>query len=177
MKPMKRFFCVAMSLIVTLSVVSHVSAQWTALERGSENISVEGHLPLGPRLSVADIELEQEMSRPFAYIGRIKLEEAGAMGMDIIDLSDPTDPRVLLRWRIEDEDFRLFRYSGLDRFGLQFEAGIGAHRHALPAEDIDEVFVHDEIGVGEEDFVAWIDRGQEGEKQTAGDTGRNRHVV
>lgn len=105
-----------MSLIVTLSVVSHVSAQWTALERGSENISVEGHLPLGPRLSVADIELEQEMSRPFAYIGRIKLEEAGAMGMDIIDLSDPTDPRVLLRWRIEDEDL----HTGLGGMDVKY---------------------------------------------------------
>ncbi|MCH8247497.1 MAG: hypothetical protein IH951_13990 [Bacteroidetes bacterium] len=113
---MKRFFRLGMSLLVTLLLVSPVSAQWTALQRGTKNISVEGHLPLGPRLSVMDIELEQEMSRPYAYVGRGTLEAVGAKGMDIIDLSDPTDPRVLLRWRIEDEEL----HTGLGGMDVKY---------------------------------------------------------
>ncbi len=79
------------------------SPQWTAMKRGSDNIEVVAHLPLGPRLSVADIDLEQELDRPYAYVGRIALF-AGEKGTDIIDLSDPTRPEVIYRWRIEDQD-------------------------------------------------------------------------
>ncbi len=42
------------------------SPQWTAMKRGSDNIEVVAHLPLGPRLSVADIDIEQELDRPYA---------------------------------------------------------------------------------------------------------------
>ena len=33
--------------------------QWTAEKRGSDNLEIVSHLPLGPRLSVADIDIEQ----------------------------------------------------------------------------------------------------------------------
>ena len=54
-------------------------------ERGSENISVVAHLPLGMPGSVSDIEVEQDEGRPFAYVGRRLYEK----GFDIVDLSDP----------------------------------------------------------------------------------------
>ena len=62
------------------------------------------HLPLGPALSVADIEIEQEMSRPYAYVAREVFGEFGEKGLDVIDLSDPADPRRIHEWRIEDQD-------------------------------------------------------------------------
>ena len=34
---------------------------WSPLKRGSDNMDVLGHLPLGPRLSVADMDIEQEL--------------------------------------------------------------------------------------------------------------------
>ena len=37
-----------------------VAQQWTAADPGSDNITVLANLPLGPRLSVADLDLEQE---------------------------------------------------------------------------------------------------------------------
>ena len=37
---------------------------WTPLARGSDNIEVLGHLPLGHRLSIADMDIEQELERP-----------------------------------------------------------------------------------------------------------------
>ena len=42
------------------------------MKPGSDNIEVLGHAPLGPMLSVADIELEQELDRPYAYVARAR---------------------------------------------------------------------------------------------------------
>ena len=100
-------------LFAALYIVLPVRAQWTAHKPGSDNIEVLGHIPLGPRLSVSDMELEQEMQRPFAYVGRMVYGEAGAFGTDIVDIEDPANPIVLLRWRIDDHDLHV-PLGGLD---------------------------------------------------------------
>lgn len=108
-------------LIFLVAPVLAQDLQPTALKRGSDNISVEGHTPLGARLSVTDLELEQEVSRPFAYVGRASILESGPKGMDIMDISDPSNPKVLLRWRLENQDLlpnrggmdvKYFKYKG-----------------------------------------------------------------
>ena len=78
--------------------------QWTPEKPGSDNITVVSHLPLGAPLSVADIEIEQEMERPYAYVAREIFGEYGEKGMDVIDLHDPANPKVIHAWRIEDQD-------------------------------------------------------------------------
>ena len=83
------------------------SAQWTPLQRGSDNIEVLGHLPLGGPFSAADTDIEQELSRPYAYVGRTVIGEGDGRGVDIIDLSDPERPSVLYEWRIEDDDIHV----------------------------------------------------------------------
>lgn len=91
--------------IVLVAVAGRAGAQqWTADKPGSDNIEVLGHLPLGPRLNVSDIEVEQELSRPYAYVGRMVYGDEGDKGMDVVDISDPTKPRVIYRWRIENQD-------------------------------------------------------------------------
>ena len=85
-------------------------------ERGSENMSVVAHLPLGQPGSISDIEIEQDPDRPFAYVARRVHEK----GFDVIDLSDPERVRVIHRWRVENEDLhqggamdgRYFKHSG-----------------------------------------------------------------
>jgi len=98
--------------------------------RGSENIEVLGHVPLGAGLTISDIEVEQELSRPFAYVSRM----FGEAGFDVIDLADPDHPRVLHSWRIEEVDLhrgtgamdvKYFRHDG-DYFlvqSVQFQQG------------------------------------------------------
>jgi len=81
--------------------------QWTPLSRGSDNMRVVSHLPLGPRISVADIELEQELSRPYVYVARMVYGDVGEKGTDIISIADPEHPKVIYRWRIEDQDLHL----------------------------------------------------------------------
>ncbi len=85
-------------------------------ERGSTNLHVVAHIPLGLAGSVSDVEVEQELSRPFAYVAR----RSGEIGFDVIDLSDPSKARVIHRWRIEDQDLhtggamdgRYFKHEG-----------------------------------------------------------------
>ena len=110
------------------------AAQWTAEKPGSDNITVLSHLPLGPRLSVSDIDIEQDVDRPYAYVGRMVYGFEGGKGIDIIDLHDPTKPELVYSWRVEDQDLHLgtggmdvkhFKWN--DRYyvvqSLQFQQG------------------------------------------------------
>ena len=110
------------------------AAQWTAEKPGSDNITVLSHLPLGPRLSVSDIDIEQDVDRPYAYVGRMVYGLEGGKGIDIIDLHDPTKPELVYSWRVEDQDLHLgtggmdvkhFKWN--DRYyvvqSLQFQQG------------------------------------------------------
>src|SRR5262249_12409666 len=45
---------------------------------------------------------EEELSRPFAYVGRWS-PPGGGYGVDIINVKDPTKPQILYSWRIEEE--------------------------------------------------------------------------
>ena len=67
---------------------------------GSNNVHLLSHVPLGGYFRVADADLEQEMSRPYAYVGQIR----DRPGFAIIDIKDPANPKVLYRWRIENAE-------------------------------------------------------------------------
>jgi len=67
-------------------------------ERGSSNIEVLSHVPLGGYLHVADVEIEQEESRPYVYVSR----RFDPTGFDIVSVEDPDNARVIYRWRIEN---------------------------------------------------------------------------
>jgi len=107
----------ALSAIVLATLLAPpVAAQetpWTPLNRGSENIEVLGHLPLGHRLSVADMDVEQELDRPFAYVARMVYGFDGPKGLDIISIEDPEQPELLYEWRIENQDLHQ-RTGGMD---------------------------------------------------------------
>jgi len=93
----------AAALVTSPPAASRALAQEEAVPTnpGSANIEVVAHIPLGVALSVTDIVIEQELSRPYAYVGRM----FGAdKGFDIIDLRDPKHARVLYRWRIENAE-------------------------------------------------------------------------
>ncbi len=53
-------------LLPTRSVVAQINAE----ERGSDNVEVLAHLPLGEFRTISDVEVEQDMTRPYAYVGR-----------------------------------------------------------------------------------------------------------
>ena len=107
---------VLLAVTVISIATAPVDAQqmpWTPLQRGSDNIEVLGHLPLGPRLSVADMDVEQEMHRPYAYVARMVYGDDGPKGTDIISIANPDKPELLYRWRIENQDLHQ-RTGGMD---------------------------------------------------------------
>ena len=97
------------AVVVALATVAPrpSEAQWTPMKRGSDNIEVLGHLPLGPALNVADMDVEQELSRPYAYVGRMVYGGVGEKGMDIISIEDQGHPELLYEWRIDEPDLHL----------------------------------------------------------------------
>ena len=99
--------------LASILLVPFANAQWTPDNPGSENITVLGHVPLGGRMTVTDMELEQELHRPYAYVSRASVLDEGPKGMDIIDLSNPASPQVILRWRLENQELHLNR-GGVD---------------------------------------------------------------
>ena len=124
---------VALFLVVILASVQRVEAQSPRadgrIEQGSPNVELVSHIPLGQAFSVGDVEIEQEISRPYVYVSRWLLG-----GVDIIDVSRPERSRIIYKWRIENAE--LHRGSGgtdgkyfklNDRYyyvqGLQFQQG------------------------------------------------------
>ena len=65
---------------------------------GSSNVHLVSHLPLGGYFRVTDADLEQELSRPYAYVAQSR-ERAG---FSIIDLHDLNNVKVLYRWKIDN---------------------------------------------------------------------------
>ena len=109
-----------------LLLADPASSQANAEDRGSDNIEVVAHLPLGERVS--DIEVEQDMARPYVYVAREN------RGLDVIDISDPYDARVILRWSFEDmdlhvgsagKDIKIFEHGGRNYVvhSVQFRQG------------------------------------------------------
>src|SRR4051812_48907799 len=78
-------------------------------EEKSQNVRVVGRLaPLnasGP-YNVSDIEMEQELSRPYIYLDRAN--EAGlpnpTIGFDIISIRDAAKPQIIYSWRIDNPE-------------------------------------------------------------------------
>jgi hypothetical protein len=101
---MKQILAALVTLAVTIPVFAQSETPWTTLKPGSDNITVEAHVPMGPMFSTTDIDMEQEMSRPYVYVSRGTLGESVERGTDVFDISDPSDPHIIARWRIEDQE-------------------------------------------------------------------------
>ena len=73
---------------------------------GSGNIEVMGRFERddGLEISYSDIEIEQEPGRPFAYLARVL---GPTKGLDIVSIEDPSSPRLLHEWRIEDPELHI----------------------------------------------------------------------
>src|SRR5688572_30779683 len=104
------------ALVVALTLVPFgVSAQKPPGEQFSKNMKLISHLPLAGPLEVLDIEVEQELSRPYAYVSRASLnrEKRSPAGFQIIDMRKLDDPKVLMTWSIDPPGQELHVGSGM----------------------------------------------------------------
>src|SRR5206468_2682091 len=79
-----------------------VFAQYAPGHQGTSNLQVIAHLPLGRMFTVGDVEVEQELARPYAYVPRVTGRTRSA-GFSIIGLP-PGKVGVLYTWRIENPE-------------------------------------------------------------------------
>jgi len=70
----------------------------TPIPRGTPDLEVVAHVPLGAEGTLADVELEQDPGRPFAYVSR-----RARYGVTAIDLSVPNG-EVVWDWEIENAE-------------------------------------------------------------------------
>ena len=63
----------ALPLVALLSIVAPGAVAQNrayAPEVGTSNVHVLSHIPLGWKFTIADIDIEQELSRPYVYVQR-----------------------------------------------------------------------------------------------------------
>ncbi|NND70225.1 MAG: hypothetical protein HKN43_01470 [Rhodothermales bacterium] len=125
-------------------------------ERGSANMKVLSHIPLGEALTIADVDIEQNMDRPYAYVAR----RGGEIGFDVIDLEDPSNAKVIYKWRIENPelhqggamDGRYFAHEGRNYFVQSFQ-----FRQGSPNANVGAI-VFDVTGLPDQSKVFEVER-------------------
>lgn len=107
-KGMMKFTTILAGLAL-VAVGVPLDAQVNAEVRGSDNIEVVAHVPIGAEGSVSDIEISQDLDRPYVFLGREVFGDISGMdrGIDVIDIHDPENPEILVRWRIEDSELHV----------------------------------------------------------------------
>ena len=134
------------------------AAQHPPGEHFTPNLELVAHVPLGVSSSVSDIEVEQDLDRPFAYVSRLEYRGSGEKGFDIVDFGDPEDARVIYRWRIENQelheptggmDGKYFQLDGRYYYVQSLQFGQGGPNHDLGAVVFDVTSLPDTSGVEE----------------------------
>src|SRR5439155_26329866 len=96
---------------------SRAAAQHAPGEERSANVHLLSHIPLGGQYRTGDIEVEQELSRPYVYVSRIYTDA----GFDVISVKDPARASRIYSWRIENPELHIgaggsdghyFKYQG-----------------------------------------------------------------
>src|SRR5215470_5898872 len=95
--------CLIGATAAVLATVSTLRAQHPPGEQASSNMHVWSHVPQGAGFRTGDVDIEQELSRPYAYVSTRK----DIAGVDIISLKDPKKAFVLYKWRIENPELHL----------------------------------------------------------------------
>src|SRR5579872_3980850 len=96
---MTRIFACA-TLALLLSAPSPALAQYAAGKNYSPNVKLVSHVPLAGAVKVSDIEVEQELSRPYAYLSR----GPAPIGFDVVSIKDPSKARRIFSWAIENPE-------------------------------------------------------------------------
>lgn len=139
--------------VVMLLLWSTAADAQQSKQRGTRNVRVLSNVPLGGAAPVnaqrtsgfeglgrrtADIEIEQDLSRPYVYVSR----RFTPTGFDILGLEDPRNPTRLFSWEIEHPelhsgsgalDGKYFKLDGRYYYVQSFQFRQGGADHDLGA--------------------------------------------
>jgi len=152
---MRRLWTVPLGLV---AFTAAAPAQHPPGGSASSNIKLMSHVPLaGPRggvdIQIADIEIEQELTRPYAYVSRGRRPD----GFQVIDLRNPGKARVLYSWFIEEPTLHVgrgvngkyFKLKGRYYYVQAFQFRKDSPDHDLSVVIMDVTSLPDTTGVRE----------------------------
>src|SRR4051812_5172803 len=92
----------SVALLLAVCAATPLHAQHPPGEQFSRNMKLVSHIPLAGPMEVADIEVEQDLSRPYAYVSRMRFGKGSKApaGFQIIDMHDAEHSKVLYSWFI-----------------------------------------------------------------------------
>src|SRR5215510_14204951 len=91
-----------LSVGILLAVLAQpAAAQFAPGRQRSSNVQALSHIPLGRIFTVGNIDIEQELSRPYVYVGRTE-GNVPESGFTIVSVKDPSRAKVVYEWRIEN---------------------------------------------------------------------------
>lgn len=143
----------AVATLACAVLPAHAQDARPATPRSSTNLQVVGHVPLGAEFTVTDVEIEEDETRPYAYVSRRYVH-----GFDIIDLAKPDDPRLLYSWRIETPelhqgsggmDGKYFKRDGRYYYIQSMQFGQGGPNWDVGAVIVDVTSLPDTAGIRE----------------------------
>jgi hypothetical protein len=89
-----------LALAASFALAPFAQAQYPAGQNFSPNVKLVSHVPLAGAVKVSDIEVEQELNRPYAYLSR----GPAPIGFDIVSMKDPSHSKRIYSWAIEQPD-------------------------------------------------------------------------
>src|SRR5437762_8189858 len=95
----------AVAVLLTAGVrLAHAQAVMPGVKvGGSPNVHVVSHVPIRGFVQVGDVEVEQELSRPYVYISRLRLLTNEA-GFTVVSIKDAAKAAVIYNWQIENAE-------------------------------------------------------------------------
>ena len=148
------------SAALLVGVTGTLPGQHPPGDQGSRNVHIVSHVPLGRAFTVADMEIEQELSRPYAYVSR--MTPMLGTGFDIINLKQPANAKVIYSWRIENSelhgdrgatDSKYFKTRGRYYAVQAFQFGPSGPNADLGAVVADVTGLPDTSGI---EIMSWI---------------------
>ena len=91
------------ALALMASVTVSASGQYPPGHQNSPNMHVLSRVMDGSNYRIGDVEIEQELSRPYAYLATRK----DYSGFDVVSLKDPAKAFILYRWRVENPELHM----------------------------------------------------------------------
>ncbi len=95
--------CMAALLVSVASRAQTPTRHPAPGQAGSANVHMVAHIPLGGYLRVADIDIEQEMSRPYVYVSRGIYQPTGFSIISVKDVGKEK-AHVIYTWNIENPE-------------------------------------------------------------------------
>ncbi len=95
-----------LAAVASLPGISASQAQTPLGKKGgSDNVELVAHLPLSGYFTVAGVDIEQELARPYVYVSGF----AEYAGFTVISVKEPHDPKVVYEWKFPGRENRVGR--------------------------------------------------------------------